>query len=236
MFDVAAQLAVLPSSADEMLRLLQGAVRAWRGEAAGWAGCTPEELTAAQERLGVQIPGPLEGFLFLCGGREELMGFQDPLLPPGGMRIEDDVLVIQEENQRCALWGVSVQRLGEPDPPVVFKDPNRAGGDWQPYQDRLSVHLLEAVLNELMISSESCIFREANENAIEELTHSLNPVGIPEHVFWAEPEGPGVKWLAGAKFLVRIDGNSIVWASAPLGGEARDVLNIVPEGWDRADS
>ena len=218
-----------------MLTLLQGAVRAWRGEAVGGAGCSPEELTAAQERLGAQIPGPLRGFLSLYGNRDELMGFQDPLLPPSGIRIEENVLVIQEENQRCALWGVVVDRVGEPDPPVVFKGPS-AGEGWRPYQDRLSVHLLETVLNELLISSGSSIFREADENAIEELARSLSAVGIPEHVFWAEPEGPPVKWLAGDNLLVRIDGDSIIWASAPLGGEASDILNFVPEGWDRADS
>ncbi|WP_152991634.1 hypothetical protein [Frankia sp. R43] len=236
MFDVAGKLAVLPSSPSEMLGLLREVVEAWRGEAGNRVGCTSEELVAVQGRLGVQIPWPLGNFLGPNGIGRYLMNCQDPFLLPRSMRIEDNVLVIQEENQMCALWGISTQRLAELDPPVLFKGLNDVTGDWRPYHGRLSVHLFEAVLNELVISSKGSIFREVDEDSIDALTGSLIQVGIPRHPFWAEPEGAAVKWLAGAEILVRIDGDSIIWASAPLGYEARGVLNIVPEGWESVDS
>ncbi|WP_152991628.1 hypothetical protein [Frankia sp. R43] len=236
MFDIARKLAVLPYTPRETLSLLEDLVEVWRGRTGIQDGCTHEELVAAQERLGMQIPSPLRGFLTLYGRSENLMGFQEPLLKAHDLHVEDDVLVIQEENQGCALWGVAAQQLSLRDPPTLFKIPADAGYEWRPYHDRLSVHILEAILNEFMASSDNRIFREFDEGSAEVLASSLLPVGIPEHPFWAEPDGPAVKWLAGAEFLVRLDGDAVIWASAPLGCEMRDILSLVPDGWERADS
>ncbi|MER7178114.1 hypothetical protein ABT404_01210 [Streptomyces hyaluromycini] len=236
MFPVAGRLDVLPEDPRRMLELLTEVVSAWRGGLGEPKGCTPEELVAAEDLIGTRIPDPLRSFLALYGHREDLMGFQDPLLLPGGMWMEGgDVLVFQEENQKCALWGISIEALNELDPPVLCKNVNDGDGDWLPYQDRLSVHLLETALNELMTSSGNSMFREADAEAVRVLSASLTRIGIPEHVFWAEPEGSVVKWLASADFLVRVDGDSMIWASAPLGQEVQGVLDVVSSGWERAD-
>ncbi|MEV6480095.1 hypothetical protein [Streptomyces sp. NPDC051576] len=218
-----------------ILELLTEVIFAWRGDPEGPQGCALQELATAEKQLGKSIPGPLRSFLALYGRREDLMGFQDPLLLPGDLRVDgESVLVFQEENQKCALWGIAVDSLSEVDPPVLCKNLNDDGG-WLPYQDRLSVHLLESTLNEVMISSGNSMFREADEKAIRELLDSLARVDIPEHIFWADPTGSPVKWLAGAEFLVRVDGDSIIWASAPLGGDVQGVREVVPAGWESAD-
>lgn len=237
MFDIAGKLASLPLAPAEMFALHQEVIEAWWSSIGDLDGCTSQELIEAERRVGVPLPGPLRAILSLYGGREDLMGLQDPLLAPGALRVEDGTLVFQEENQHCVLWGVAVERLEDPDPPVVFQDSNAAGdGSWRPYQERLSVHLFESSLNELMIASKNSVFREADDDSVEVISNSLVRVGIPDHVFWAEPEGEPVKWFAGIELLVRIDGGAMLWACARSAKRLEIVRNLVPRGWETPDS
>jgi hypothetical protein len=237
MFDVPGKLALLPHAPSQVLALQRELIEAWRGRLEALDGCPPRELIEAERRVRVQLPGPLKEALSLYGQREDLLGLQDPLLAPGELWVDNGkILVFQEENQRCALWGVAVERVCEPDPPVIYKDLNALNDEpWRHYQDRLSVHLLESALNEIMLSSENAMFREIDSVAMGLVFASLKRIDIPDHVFWPNPEGASVKWFAGSGILVRVDGDAMIWACALSAQCLGRVLELIPGEWQKAD-
>jgi hypothetical protein len=81
-------------------------------------GIADDELTMAEQRLGLRLPRLLREFYLRAGGREDLNKSHERLLEPNDLLIQDDVLVFYEENQAVVLWGIAVSDIAESDPLV----------------------------------------------------------------------------------------------------------------------
>ncbi|MEV6303289.1 hypothetical protein AB0M02_28020 [Actinoplanes sp. NPDC051861] len=185
-------LRTVPDDPGEVCGLIAGFLEDWCGTVVVADGEREEEVAAAERRLGFSLPVALRWVFVHVAG----VG-QDPLVPPARLAVDGHgVLTYREENQGCARWGI---RPGRPDPAVVWTD----GRQWRPYLDRISVDLLAWCLSEAMTRSGAhvlwCPF--------EEQPASLTRLGIPDHVFWAEPGAAPVRWFRAGDCLVRNDGD-----------------------------
>jgi hypothetical protein len=89
------------------LELCRAFMDEWMGGVEADDGFSAAELAAAEEDLGFSIPPLLRGFHGLLGKRQDALRLQDPMLRPDEFYLDGpDILVIREENQGSALWGV----------------------------------------------------------------------------------------------------------------------------------
>lgn len=107
-------------------------------------GFSDDEVTSAEQRLGLRLPGLLREFYLLAGKRIDLNHAHNQLVHPNDLQLEDEKLVFYEENQAACIWGVRAEDLEVADPPVVRGD-SMAGFPqwvWEPHFERLSSFLL----------------------------------------------------------------------------------------------
>ncbi|MFE0424023.1 SMI1/KNR4 family protein [Streptomyces sp. NPDC058953] len=170
-------------------------------------GCGPEEIAAAEERLGLRLPAALKEAYALLGRRPDLTSNHDSLRPPAGLEVDasGEALVFRDENQGVCVWGIPLAEIGRDDPPVVVRLDlaDKASECWEPWLDRVSHCFVEIVLAE-----------SAHEP--EELAEYLDEVdpetvqGAPGFVRLPFPEypigqTPGTRWYASPDALLRYD-------------------------------
>jgi hypothetical protein len=88
-------------------------------------------LQSVEEHLGVRLPPALREAYLVLGKRTDLTARQDPLLPPGRLRVDqaEAVIVFRRENQACAEWGVAASDPWNPeDPPAYVRQRVTANG------------------------------------------------------------------------------------------------------------
>ncbi|MDR3033491.1 MAG: SMI1/KNR4 family protein [Kitasatospora sp.] len=168
-------------------------------------GCPESELAAAEAGLGLRLPAALRAGYALFGRRDDLTRNQDPLLPPSGLHIDEElggVLVFREENQSCASWGIPLSALDQDDPPVLVE----AGDGRIPFLERMSLAWVELVLTEFLLGSphyDACELPPALLPAQHE-HHARLP--LPDHPMWAGRDDSPVRWYAAPGRLLRHDG------------------------------
>lgn len=108
-------------------------------------GCPGDEITAAEDRLGISLPDALRDYYGAAGRHPELMGmgghehtFQ--LSTPGHLGLEDGQLVFLGENQWPAQWSVRPDDVDWPDPRVHGRA--ELGKKWYSEARRLSAFLI----------------------------------------------------------------------------------------------
>lgn len=79
-------------------------------------GVSPERLSAANARLGFDLPPAVVDFYRLAGSAPELQ-VHNRLREPEALTVEDGYLVFMEENQRVVDWGLRLPLDGA-DPEV----------------------------------------------------------------------------------------------------------------------
>ncbi|MFJ9454981.1 hypothetical protein ACIRST_07875 [Kitasatospora sp. NPDC101447] len=112
-------------------------------------GCTEEELAAAEQRLGLPLPGALREAYGRFGRRFDLFGGQEQWIPLEDVEVEDGILVFMAERYWYWAVGIRLDQAGGDDPPLVTDatpgDPVDA--EWEPMADRFSAAFVESVLN-----------------------------------------------------------------------------------------
>lgn len=107
-------------------------------------GVPEADVTAAESRLGLGLPGLLRELYVTAGARRDLHQAHDHLLSPSDLHEEGGKLIFYEENQAVVVWGFEVALAGERDVPVL-----QGNGtdelDWYPECDRLSDFLMTLV-------------------------------------------------------------------------------------------
>lgn len=104
-------------------------------------------IQAAEARLGIRLPSLLSTFYRAWGKRRDLTEINHPLLPPAELVIRTDTLIFWVENQAVWYWGVPLQALEEPDPPIVRAASGPSGWrgasdlEWKPSHAHLSSFL-----------------------------------------------------------------------------------------------
>ncbi|MGW1910143.1 SMI1/KNR4 family protein [Streptomyces sp. NPDC002076] len=180
---------------------------AWMGcRLRGEDGCAEDELAAAEADLGFELPAALREGFALFGRRDDLTRRQDPLVPPSGLYVDDaltGVLVFRRENQDCAYWGIPLDEIEQPDPPVVVE--SREG--WIPFLDRMSLAWVELVLSESLFGADSLYDACELPDALLPCLHARHArVDLPDHPMWASADDSPVRWYAAPGRLVRRDG------------------------------
>lgn len=229
------ELLTLPKDPGAVCELIAGFLADWQSLSVGpGLGAGRSEVTAAEERLGSPLPVALRWLLSHAGDGTGVVGHQDPLTSPRRLAVDETgVLVYCSENQNCAQWGVRAADLGNPDPPVLWRDPGSAV--WYPYQERLSVDLLEYVLSEVMLLPGSHLLQAELPHGVPGQLRELHRLAIPAHVFWPSPDGPPVEWYGMQDCLVRNDGGQWLWAFGRTPADLRRVTSRLPVDWDTAD-
>lgn len=223
-FEVPGSLLALPDGPDGVRRLAEDFLLAWDvGLPEPW-DVADARLDEAQARLGVRVPSVLRWFLVRFTRHHPVVGRQDPLVRAENLAVEDGALVFRNENQFCASWGVRVEDLALPDPPVVW----RADGPWLPYHDRLSLDLLEWLLGETVLSLHGSTSREVDPQELDAV-EGLVPLPLRAHAFWAG-SSPS-QWFALPDVLLRLDGETWLWACGRTPDALRRVVDALPGDW-----
>jgi hypothetical protein len=194
-------------------------------------------LTAAEARLGIPLPGALRAAYALFGRRADLTDGQDWLLPPDHLHLDGGVLVFRRENQSVTDWGVPAA-AGEPDPPVVVRDPDPAAGGpaWAPWMDRVSLAFVEIVLSEWILAAERDSPGQGDNRDLDEREAALvaqrfRRLPLPEYPLWPEPAGPPVRWYDRPGVVLRVDAGNWVWARAESRRRMRELREALPGDW-----
>ena len=136
-------------------------VATWHQPLVATDGWSSSELREAVRNLSTRfptvkrLPAALAETYALLGNRRDLTSNQDQLLNANGLWLDEagEVLVMRQENQGCAEWGIRVDDLDHDDPPVVMQVAGSEHG-WQPYADRWSLACIEMVLFESLFTED----------------------------------------------------------------------------------
>lgn len=83
------------------------------------AGYDEETIAAAEQRLGIKLPGVLRDYYSTLGRHEALNTAFNRLLAPEKLYLSDSgMLVFYTENQEVVIWGIDHEDFGKPDPAV----------------------------------------------------------------------------------------------------------------------
>jgi hypothetical protein len=193
------------------------------------------EISEAEERLGFTLPTALREAYTRYGRRDDLVASQDYLLAPGELKLDrtGSVLPFRTENQSATHWAVPVDRIGEPDPPVVFHDDSTG---WRPWMDRLSLACVEMVLSEWILNGERdapgrADNRELTEEALAVLEARAHRLPFPDYPLWAVPDGPPMRWFTIPGAVLRDDGTTWLWARTETKGQLRELRRLLPGDW-----
>jgi hypothetical protein len=181
-------------------------------------GYTADELAS----LAVPLPAAVAGFYRRFGRRPELTDGQDRIVAPTQLQVDDGVLVIRDENQYTAEWGVA--DLGRDDPPLLYR---HVGEEWQPYLDRFSLAAVDFALCETVFAYEDLWnAAEVTPALVERLRSSYDTVRFPEYRTYPSPgTGPTI-WLSAPGKLLRVDQFDRPWIFV-RGQSAKDLSELL---------
>ncbi|MEU1184923.1 SMI1/KNR4 family protein [Streptomyces sp. NPDC005820] len=154
---------------------LQDLMSAMFGAWAPIDGCADDEITAAEDRLGISLPDALRDYCTVAGRHPELMGMDGRehtlrLSAPRDLSLADGQLVFCGENQGPAAWSVRPADAGWPDPRVHGRA--EPGGKWYSEARRLSAFLINVAGRQAVWAAPyqaACRLREDQLVAVEPL-------------------------------------------------------------------
>ncbi|MCX4974084.1 hypothetical protein [Streptomyces sp. NBC_00620] len=230
-FDVGAELAAVADEAG-VRRFIEGFARHWREPIGAGDGCSFEELTDTEWRLGTPLPIALWDAYGLLGKRTDLTSVQDQLLSLEQLRIEDGALVFRRENQSVAEWAVRREDLETDDPPVVFRRMDSNARDWSGFLDRFSLACIEMVLSESLVAYDGTRAdnRPVEEPETFEAPRGFERLALPDYPMWAV-EGGTVRWFASPDVLLRVDAGDWLWALGRTAPALDAVRELLPGDW-----
>lgn len=96
-------------------------------------GFPESEISALEKQLGTNFPAKLKEYYLELGKEENLnYSFNRLMKPDGEIEFtEDDFLVIYEENQVVAIWGIKKDDLKLENPPVYASYDTIEKSDWE---------------------------------------------------------------------------------------------------------
>jgi hypothetical protein len=155
---------LLPSDRDERWRLLETFIAEWFRPLTSADRVSSSSLEQAERRLGRDLPLTLREWYQLTGNFDQLWSAQDKWLKPQDLYLTDEALVFFIENQGAFEWGIQLQDLLHPDPPVnIFN----LGASPLQENDTLSEFALQMALYAVKFSNQPSI-----DAALDPLTYS----------------------------------------------------------------
>jgi hypothetical protein len=236
-FDVAGEVDAACRDRARAWRFLRGFAAAWSTPITDDDGWSQDDLIAAEQRLGARLPEALKEALALLGRRADLTSNQDCLLNPDQLHYDDTgrALVWRQENQGVADWGIPVEDLRLPDPPVVFRldGTYSAPEPWRPFLGRLSVACVEMVLYEALFGSDGDDHdnREVEAADLGVLERRYSRLALPDYPMWATPDGPPVRWFYGRDALICDHAGAWLWVRTRTPEALQAVRETLPGDW-----
>jgi hypothetical protein len=235
-FDLTAEVVSAVADADSGLRFAGRLAAATTGRSLTPDDGYPDwELSEAQERLGVVMPGVLRRLNETLGRRGDLVRVQDRLLAPDELSTDPTGAVMQwrVENQGCGWWGIPLDVLTDEDPPVLVRAADELR--WHPYLDRLSLAIVEMLLSEALFTGYEGSFgdnRELDEDSLRALESQFVRLPFPDCPMWTDPfSGVVWRWFAGPGVVLREDAGTWVWVLARSELALNAVHALMPGDW-----
>ncbi|GAA2750701.1 hypothetical protein [Kitasatospora cinereorecta] len=117
-------------------------------------GVPEAELTAAEQRLGLALPGAMREWYARFGRRRDLFHALRYPYAPEDLEAEDSVLIWQTEKLFWYGFAIPLDRVHESDPPVVW-DSYEEGSEWEPYADRFSLACIELLITQNLLCGDN---------------------------------------------------------------------------------
>lgn len=208
-FDTAAELRVGLGDVAGTREFLRRFARAWDLP----DGC--DALERFEARLEVALPVALRETYGIGG-----------VLDPGALEVQDNVLVFHCADPMIteSMWGISLDVVGQPDPPVVI---NTGDGVWQPYLDRVSLACVDLALTAVIQEHDErlCNACELPAKMVGSAMAAVDRVPLPDLPMWIDVEESPVRWWSRPGQLLRTHGEGGVWLW--VSAQTKDDLNVV---------
>jgi len=212
MFD-AQQFAVRLAERKDRWSLLTDFVAEWHSPLQEGDAYSPEELDAAELRLGLKLPLALREWYQLAGQREDITVPQNALLHPSSLHIENDLFVFHVENQWVVEWGIQVDDLALDDPPVWLDDSGLHDTPQEPIRenDTVSEFALQMVVFETIIRPQVLQgYSRGASLALDTVEQSFVPLGFPD---WHWPVY-ATRFYGGDDILIQVFGDKELHVAA----------------------
>lgn len=235
-FDVARAMIAACRGRREAWDFLRRFIERWMTRLDEFSGCSDQELSAAEHRLGLSLPATIHEGYALLGRRDDLTSNQDSLLRPDQLHFDETgrVLVFRVENQGVARWGIAVEDLRLPDPPVIFKRdaPRGSPKPWRRFLGRTSLAWVEMVLSEYVLGGNGYHDnRPSDQAALGFFEHHCTRLAMPDYPIWAIPQAPPIRWFSSPDVLIRDDSREWMWVTARTPEALHDVRQAIPGDW-----
>ena len=196
----------------------------WRTPLGPGDGYEPEDLDAAELRLGVKLPPALREAYLNFGRRDDLLRNQDRLAPPEELEIRHDALIYHLENQGAADWGILLAEIEQEDPPTYYRADlvDKDAEQWEPWTERLSVALVELVMSETALYTADGLSDGGDVSGEEDSLDAFEP--LPALL----AEQYASEWFLGDDVLVHLAGGcwlTVRARSAEALDAARDAVS-----------
>lgn len=232
-FDLAVELAAGVQDRRNAWRFIRGFADSWLAPLCDGDGYSIGELNAAEKRLGFILPIALREAYMLFGKRVDLCATMNHLRSPNDLYVYEDtgVLLYHAENQGCWERYIRLADLDFEDPPTTQScewghKEHAAGVAWS---ERLSIALIEMVLDESMHTDELTMYGELLEKELPEVERRFDPLGLPLLPL-EEPECTlgRRRWYIGEDVILCID------PFLPLSDEQEPMSGPWHRPWSRA--
>ena len=211
MFD-ARQFAGRLAAREDRWSLLTDFVAEWHAPLQEGDGYSPEELDAAEQRLGLKLPLALREWYALAGRREDIIAPQNFLVSPPELEIseENGLLIFHCENQQVVEWGVQEDDLGLVDPPVWLDDSGLHDTQQKLIRENntLTEFALQMVVMETMFNPK--LFQALSwvtPQTIGKAERNFVPLGFPD---WHWPSYP-TRFYGDDDILVQVSEGEDLW-------------------------
>jgi len=210
---------------------------AWRfveAFAASWAvplgvddGYTDPDLDEAEARMGVRLPTAVREAYQLFGLRSDLTDNQDRLRALEELEVwEASLLLFRDENQGCEAWGIPVEELGQPDPPVEVIE-----GEHSRWADRFSLACVEMVLFEALWADQNRRYSSAiPAGAIDLVEERFTRLFLPPFPADAPVERARV-WFGGHDVIVCVRSAARIDFAARTDEALKRSVALLPAEW-----
>lgn len=172
----------------------------------------PADLSTVEARLAAVVPGALSPALVELAtraARDDVWNVQDRLLPSDRWAFWKDRLVIGEEAQGVTQWGIDLQHLTDPDPPVEYVDLDT--DEWEDEFGRVSEFAIVWVL--LAVKFSPADLRRSNGQVEDDPLNRFRAAHQPLPVGATWPADPTMFYPLDDA-LLEVDGDTWAWLTA----------------------
>ncbi|MBA2682168.1 MAG: hypothetical protein H0U76_27720 [Ktedonobacteraceae bacterium] len=171
------------------------------------------DCTQAESRLGIVLPQPLKEWYTTAGRRTDIHCVQNRLLSPSQLEIHDNHVIFYLENQSVVAWGIALNDLGSPDPPVSvdlgYASHGRAH-QWVEENRTVSEFLFQMVLHEALFASTFSGNAPIDQESIGEIEQHYTHLRFPD---WHWPVHP-TRFFGDRETLLVVNGAEWLWVAA----------------------